>query len=167
MRTYNSLATISTTMKGKIAEDWIASLVTLYGEQALSCYRPLSDDEGIDLIVKHKGSLLEKTLYIQIKSRYNLTVKGKSFVSTIKESTVVDSYRMSIIFCYFDFEAGDFQEKLWFIPAPDFLVKANKLKEDRLGFVASPKSGEGKKWDKFLIEKKNLANAILAQMKRL
>lgn len=154
-------------MKGKIAEDWIASLITLYGDQALSCYRPLSDDEGIDLIVKLKGAYLEKTLYIQIKSRYNLTEDGKSFVSTIKGSTVVDSYRMAIIFCYFDFEMGDFQNKLWFIPAPDFLVKANKLKEDRLGFVASPKSGEGKKWDKFLIEKKNLANAILAQMKRL
>lgn len=166
MKTYNSSATISTMMKGKIAEDWIASLVTLYGDQALSCYRPISDDEGIDLIVKQKGPILDKTLYLQIKSRYNLTEKGKAFVSTVKASTVVDSYRMAIIFCYFDFVIGEFQDNLWFIPAIDFLDKANKLKENRLGFVASPTTGEGKKWDNYLIEKKDLANAILRQLQR-
>ena len=47
---------ISTKQKGDIAEARIAELVTLYGETTLSCYKPISDDEGIDLIVKEKGS---------------------------------------------------------------------------------------------------------------
>lgn len=45
---------ISTKQKGDIAEARIAELITLYGDATLSCYKPLSDDEGIDLIVKEK-----------------------------------------------------------------------------------------------------------------
>ena len=58
----------STKQKGDIAEARIAELVTRYGDTTLSCYKPISDDEGIDLIVKEKGSL--KTMYVQIKSRF-------------------------------------------------------------------------------------------------
>ena len=46
---------ISSVQKGDIAEARIAELVTLYGDTSLSCYEPISDDEGIDLIVKRKG----------------------------------------------------------------------------------------------------------------
>lgn len=59
---------VSTKQKGDIAEARIAELITLYGDTTLSCYKPISDDEGIDLIVKEKNSL--KTMYIQIKSRF-------------------------------------------------------------------------------------------------
>ena len=45
---------VSTRQKGDIAEGRIAELITLYGDTTLSCYKPISDDEGIDLIVKEK-----------------------------------------------------------------------------------------------------------------
>lgn len=48
---------VSTKQKGDITEARIAELITLYGDTTLSCYKPISDDEGIDLIVKEKGSL--------------------------------------------------------------------------------------------------------------
>lgn len=166
MKSYNSLATISSLAKGVIVEQRVSELIQLYGNKALAVYKPVNDDEGIDIIVKQKGARLEKTLFLQVKSRYNLTKKGKAFVSSTKTSTVSDNYRMSLVFCYFDFEKGDLHDYLWFIPAPDFLQKANKLK-GRLGFVASPHPGKGKKWDKYLIKKKELANEIIQQMKRL
>lgn len=53
---------VSTHQKGDIAEARIAELIALYGDTTLSCYKPISDDEGIDLIVKEKGSL--RTMYI-------------------------------------------------------------------------------------------------------
>ncbi len=53
---------VSTKQKGDIAEARIAELIMLYGDTTLSCYKPISDDEGIDLIVKEKKSL--KTMYI-------------------------------------------------------------------------------------------------------
>jgi hypothetical protein len=156
---------ISTKQKGDIAEARIAELITLYGETSLSCYKPISDDEGIDLIVKEKGSL--KTMYIQIKSRFGSN-PDEIYTATTKATTLVDNYSMAIVFCYFDTEAGDVWDYVWFVPAPDFIKMANKLKNgESLGFVAGRKKKESNKWDNYLIDKRDLANQIIAQMKRI
>ena len=156
---------VSPKKKGDIAEARIAELITLYGDTTLSCYKPISDDEGIDLIVKEKNSL--KTMYMQIKSRFGDNPNA-IFTTTTKAITIEDNYAIAIIFCFFDTEEGDLWDYLWFIPAPDFLKMANKLKNGKmLGFVAGRKKKESNKWDKFLIDKRNLANTIIAQMKRI
>jgi len=156
---------ISSRQKGDIAEARIAELVTLYGETSLSCYKPISDDEGIDLIVKEKGSL--KTLYIQIKSRYGENPDA-IFTAGVKASSVLDHYSMGIIFCFFDTEQGDLWDYVWFVPAPDFLKMSNKLHGGKLlGFVAGRKKKESNKWDEYLIDKRDLASAISNQMKRI
>ncbi|MGC8776260.1 MAG: HTH domain-containing protein, partial [Minisyncoccia bacterium] len=90
---------VSTKQKGDIAEARIAELITLYGDTTLSCYKPLSDDEGIDLIVKEKGSL--KTMYIQIKSRFGDN-PNDIFTATTKTVSIADNYSMAIVFCFFD-----------------------------------------------------------------
>jgi len=156
---------VSSRQKGDIAEARIAELVTLYGDTTLSCYKPISDDEGIDLIVKEKGSL--KTMYIQIKSRFGDN-PDEIFTATTKASGVVDNYSMAIVFCYFDTEEGDLWDYLWFIAAPDFIKHANKLKSgEMLGFVAGRQKKESNKWDSYLIDKRDLANQIIGQMKRI
>src|SRR3989338_9805853 len=109
---------VSTKQKGDIAEARIAELITLYGDTTLSCYKPLSDDEGIDLIVKEKGSL--KTMYIQIKSRFGDN-PDDIFTATIKATAIADNYSMAVVFCFFDTEEGDLWNYLWFVPAPDFV----------------------------------------------
>lgn len=158
---------VSTKQKGDIAEARIAELIILYGDTTLSCYKPISDDEGIDLIVKEKGSL--KTMYIQIKSRFGNS-PDEIFTATTKASGVVDNYSMATIFCYFDTEEGDVWDYLWFVPAPDFIKLANKINnagKPMLGFVAGRKKNESNKWDQFLIDKRDLANTIISQMKRI
>lgn len=156
---------VSTRQKGDIAEARIAELITLYGDTTLSCYKPISDDEGIDLIVKEKGSL--KTMYIQIKSRFGSN-PDEIFTATTKAATVVDNYSTAVVFCFFDTEEGDLWSYLWFVPAPDLLKHANQLDRGRLlGFVAGRKRKESNKWDNFLIDKRDLANQIIAQMKRI
>lgn len=156
---------ISTKQKGDIAEARIAELVTLYGETCLSCYKPISDDEGIDLIVKEKGSF--RTMYIQIKSRFG-DDPGEIFTSTTKTSSIADNYSVAVIFCYFDTTKGDLHDDLWFVPAPDLIKKANKLNGGKmLGFVAGRKRKESNKWDSYIIDKRDLANQIIAQMKRI
>lgn len=156
---------ISTKQKGDIAEARIAELIALYGDTTLSCYKPLSDDEGIDLIVKEKDSL--KTMYIQIKSRFGNN-PDEIFVATTKSATIVDNYSMALIFCFFDTEEGDLWDYLWFVPAPDFIKMANSLNNGKLyGFVAGRKKKESNKWDKYLIDKRDLANIIISQMKRI
>ena len=156
---------VSTRQKGDIAEARIAELIILYGDTTLSCYKPISDDEGIDLIVKEKGSL--KTMYIQIKSRYGDN-PDKIFTATTKASTIVDNYSTAVIFCFFDTEKGDLWDYIWFVPAPDFIKLANKLDGGKsLGFVAGRKKKESNKWDNYLIDKRSLANQIIALMKRI
>jgi len=164
-KVYKISKDVSSKQKGDIAEARIAELVTLYGDTTLSCYKPISDDEGIDLIVKEKGSL--KTMYIQIKSRFGDN-PDEIFTATTKTSGVVDNYSMAIVFCYFDTEEGDLWDYLWFIAAPDFVKHANKLKNgEMLGFVAGRQKKESNKWDSYLIDKRDLANQIIGQMKRI
>ncbi|HNR81849.1 MAG TPA: HTH domain-containing protein [Candidatus Pacearchaeota archaeon] len=156
---------VSTKQKGDIAEARIAELITLYGDTTLSCYKPISDDEGIDLIVKEKGSL--KTMYIQIKSRFGDN-PDEIFTATTKASAIADNYSMAVVFCFFDTEEGDLWDYLWFVSAPDLIKLANKLDGGRLlGFVAGRKKKESSKWDNYLIDKRDLANQIIAQMKRI
>ncbi len=156
---------VSTKQKGDIAEARIAELITLYGDTTLSCYKPLSDDEGIDLIVKEKGSL--KTMYIQIKSRFGDN-PDEIFTATTKATSIADNYSMAVVFCFFDTDEGDLWDYLWFVPAPDFIKSANKLNNGKFfGFVAGRKKKESNKWDDYMIDKRDLANSIIAQMKRL
>lgn len=162
-KTYKISCNISTKQKGDIAEARIAELITLYGDTSLGCYKPISDDEGIDLIVKEKGSL--KTMYIQVKSRYG-DDPSEIFVANIKAGSVVDNYAMGIVFCYFDTEQGDLWNYLWFVPAPDF-IKLAKKHEHNLSFVAGREKKESNKWDDYLLDKPGLANRIITQMKRI
>ena len=156
---------VSTRQKGDIAEARIAELVALYGDTTLSCYKPISDDEGIDLIVKEKGSL--KTMYIQIKSRFGDN-PDEIFTATTKASGVVDNYSMATVFCFFDTEEGDLWDYLWFVQGPNLIKLANKLDGGSLlGFVAGRKRKESNKWDQYLIDKRDLANQIIAQMRRI
>jgi hypothetical protein len=162
---YKIAKDVSTKQKGDIAEARIAELITLYGDTTLSCYKPLSDDEGIDLIVKEKGSL--KTMYIQIKSRFGGN-PDEIFTATVKAASIADNYSMAVVFCYFDTDEGNLWNYLWFVPAPDLIKYANKLSGGKfLGFVAGRQKKESNKWDDYLIDKRDLANSIIAQMKRI
>lgn len=163
--TYKISKDVSSKQKGDIAEARIAELVTLYGDTTLSCYKPISDDEGIDLIVKEKGSL--RTMYIQVKSRFG-SDPNEIFTATSKAKSIADNYAVAIIFCYFDTSKGDLWDYLWFVPAPDFKRLANKLQGgSMLGFVSGRQKKESNKWDRYMIDKRGLANAIIEQMKRI
>jgi len=159
------LSRVSTKQKGDIAEARISELITLYGDTEVSCFKPISDDEGIDLIVKPKGKL--KALYIQIKSRFG-NDPSEIYTATVKARCVVDNYSMAFVFCYFDTTQGDVWDYVWLIPAPDFTRKANQLQGGTsLGFVAGRKQSESNKWDEYLINKTDLSTAIIEQLNKL
>ena len=155
---------ISTRQKGDIAEARIAELIVLYGDTTLSCYKPLSDDEGIDLIVKEKGSL--KSIYIQVKSNFSDDF-SKPFVATVKERSAIDNYSMTFVFCLFDTAKGDVHDYIWFVPAPDFIRMAHKDKNALLGFVSGKQKKDSNKWDVFMIDKRDLASRVIEQLKRI
>ena len=125
---------LNTKQKGDIAEARVAELITLYGEEGLTCYRPISDDEGIDIIVKRRNRL--EVVYIQVKSSYGYADRG--FVSTVKEKLIVNKERMIMVFVYFDLSKGDIFDQIFCIPAPDFLrLTANEDKNQAIEFLRS------------------------------
>lgn len=156
---------LSTKQKGDLAEARVAELITLYGDEGLSCYRPMSDDEGIDIIVKRRGKL--DAVYVQVKSTYGYRDKG--FVSSVKESSIVNKEQMLIIFVYFDLSEGDLFDQVFCIPAPDFLRlthNENKKPGHRV-FTVGINNPDKSKYAEFMIEKRELANRILEIMEKL
>lgn len=156
---------LTSKQKGDIGEARIAELITLYGDQGLSCYQPMSDDEGLDLIVKKRGGL--DIVYIQVKTTYGY--KDRGFVSTVKEKNIFKKERMLIVFAYFDLSEGDLYPNLFCIPAPDFLrltANENKKTSDRV-FTVGLNNPDKSKYAEFMVEKRELANRILEIMGRL
>lgn len=159
---YKVTAKLSPKQKGDIAESRIAETILLYGKN-LSCYKPISDDEGIDLIVKIKGN--ERAFFVQIKSVW--TAGGVVSV-VVKRRSVEGKKNLGIVFCTFNTEEGEMNDFLWFVPVKDFIKKANYLKGyDEYAFTAGREQRETNKWNDYLIDKRDLANQIIAQMKRI
>lgn len=156
---------LNTKQKGDIAEARVAELITLYGNEGLTCYRPISDDEGIDIIAKRRGKL--DVAYIQVKSSYGY--KDRGFVSTVREKQIVDKARMILVFVYFDLSDGDLFDQVFCIPAPDFLrLTANEDKKpgERV-FTVGLRNPDKSKYAEFMIEKRELANRIIELMDKL
>ncbi len=154
---------LNSKQKGDIAEARIAELITLYGKEGLSCYKPTSDHEGIDLIVKRRGKL--QVSYIQVKSTYGYK-DNRGFVSTVKEQGIIDSYKMLLVFVYFDLSEGDIFDHIFCVPAPDFL-KLTKNAEKKPGvrvFTVGLSHPDQSKYAEFMIEKRELANRIIELM---
>jgi Holliday junction resolvase-like predicted endonuclease len=156
---------LNTKQKGDIAEARVAELLTLYGDEGLSCYRPISDDEGIDIIAKRREKL--EVAYIQVKSSYGY--KDRGFVSSVREKQVVNKERMILVFVYFDLSGGDLFDQIFCIPAPDFLrLTANEDKKpgERV-FTVGLRNPDKSKYAEFMIEKRELANRIIEIMDKL
>lgn len=156
---------LNTKQKGDIGEARIAELITLYGNEGLSCYKPISDDEGIDIIAKRRGKL--DVAYIQVKTSYGYKERG--FVSSVKEKNIVDKSRMLLVFAYFDLSQGDLFDQLFCIPAPDFLKLTENEKKstnDRV-FTVGLKNPDRSKYAEYMIEKRELANRIIEYLDKL
>jgi hypothetical protein len=160
-------SSLNSIQKGSIAEARVAELITLYGDEGLSCYRPITDDEGIDIIVKKRGKL--EVVYVQVKSTYGYGVNDRGFVSTVKEKSLMDKARLLVVFVYFDLSKGDLYDHVFCIPAPEFLkLTENEVKQtgDRV-FSVGLKNPDQSKYSEFMIEKRELANKILEIMSRI
>lgn len=156
---------LNTKQKGDIGEARIAELITLYGNEGLSCYKPVSDDEGIDIIAKRRGKL--EVAYIQVKTSYGY--KDRGFVSTVKEKNIVNKSRMLLVFAYFDLSEGDLFDQLFCIPAPAFLKlteNEKKVTSDRV-FTVSLSRPDKSKYAEFMLEKRELANKIVEYLDKL
>jgi len=153
--------------KGNIVEQRIAELILLYGQGLLNVYKPISDIEGIDLIVVKRGVFLP--IFIQVKGRYNL--RSRNIQIGIKYNNFNVHHSFFIIAAYFDPKEIDISDYLIFIPSEDFKNKANivnKGKDKAIYVLNSKLSREyNGKFSKFVIKKENLVNKIFDKFKEM
>jgi hypothetical protein len=90
---------ISSRQKGDIIENRTAEIITLSSNGDLTCYKPNSDDDGIDLIVNPKGKF--KPLFIQVKGRFSLQKTGH-FIQNVGTKTFSSNRLFYLLFVYFD-----------------------------------------------------------------
>ncbi len=157
---------LSTKQKGDVAEARVAELITIYGKEGLSCYKPISDDEGIDLIVKRKSKF--EVVYIQVKSTYGFE-RNRGFVSTVKEKSLANKERYLLVFVFYDLTQGDLFDQIFCIPSPDFLrlTQNDKKKTGDRVFTVGLSHPDKSKYTDFMIEKRELANRIIEIMDKL
>ncbi len=156
---HHIVTTLNTQQKGNIGETRVAELITLYGKEGLSCYRPVTDDEGIDIIVKKRGTA--DVAYVQVKTTFGDGDKG--FVATVDEASILNKRRMLLVFVYYDLTEGDLNENVFCIPGPDYLKLTYNDKKTTTSrvFTVSLNKPDQSKYSAYLIEKRELANKIL------
>ena len=157
---------VNSQQKGNIGESRVAELLTLYGNEGLSCYRPVSDDEGIDIIVKKRSTL--DSAYIQVKTTFGPS-NGRGFVATVKDKNLITKSRMLYVFVYFDTTEGDLFDYIFCVPGPEFakLTETEDNKNNQRTFTVSLNNPENSKYSEFMIEKRELANKVIEYLDRL
>jgi hypothetical protein len=150
---------ISSKQKGSIAEARIAEIISLYGKKTWCCYKPITDEEGIDLIVKERKKSKAATAYLQVKS--NFRKDPGVYTATVKIKSISNAPAASaIIFCFFDMNKADMWEHLWFVPVSDFIKKAPRLKSGYYSFVSGFKKRDANTWSQYMTDKYSLSDKI-------
>jgi len=153
--------------KGNIVEQRIAELILLYGQGLLNVYKPISDIEGIDLIVVKRG--IFQPIFIQVKSRYNL--RNGNLQIGVKYNNFITHHSFFIVAAYFDPKEIDIYDYLIFISSDDFKKKTsvvNRNKKNAKYVLTSPINKEyNGKFANYIIKKENLVNKIFEKFKEI
>ena len=152
---------LTSVQKGNVIESQIATLLMLISDGELAPYRPLVDDDGIDLIVGARGGL--ETVFMQIKSRFITNARYKNRLDfSVKQNTLSSSRRMLVLCVYYDQLDGRI-DTMWLIPASVVIQNAISVKS---GFriVASRNVTSADKWSQFKVTPTQLVNALQTRL---
>lgn len=155
------LSGLSSMAKGDIVEDRIKEIILLYGQGSLSVYKPVSDSEGIDLIVVKNGVF--QPLFIQVKGRFKLH-NNSNFISDVRMKTFNAHHTYFIVGAYFNSSTFEIDDNLLFIPSEDVIKKGtviNSRGDQRYRITTNILNPKNSKWAKYIISKQELVEAIL------
>ena len=93
-----TLITLTSTQKGKVTEQLVASALLIASNGRLAPFVPLADDHGLDLIVLDK--VTRRTLAIQVKSAIANAARGTVQFDVRKQthSTAKGEYLLMVVF---------------------------------------------------------------------
>ena len=121
-----NIKTLSSTQKGVVAVNRASEIIILSSNGKLTCYTPIADDDGIDLIINSKGSY--KPIFLQVKSCFKLQKSG-AFVQDVGVKTFRANKSFFILFIYFNIKTLEI-DTLWLIPSFKFkhILKGEKIR---------------------------------------
>jgi len=153
------LSGLSSQAKGNIVEDRIKDLLLLYGQGLLSVFKPVTDTEGIDLIVTKAGEF--HPLFLQVKGRYTLH-QGRSIIITVNAKTFTPHQAYYIVAAFFDPSKLEIADDILLIPSDVFGREAVKVKRlDRYQIVSPLGRDSRSKWTKYLVPKNEFAGKLI------
>ena len=155
------LSGLSSMAKGDIVEDRIKEIILLYGQGSLSVYKPVSDSEGIDLIVVKNGVF--QPLFIQVKGRFKLH-NDRTFIADVRMKTFNPHHSYFVVGAYFNPISFEINDHILFVPSK--VVKKvgtiiNARGEERYRITTNILKPSKSKWAEYIISKQGLVEAIL------
>lgn len=161
------LSGLSSTAKGDIVEDRIKEQILLFGQGLLSVYKPVTDSEGIDLIVVKNGVF--QPVFLQVKGRFNLQKNGV-FLCDIRMKTFKPHHSYFVIGAYFDPKTLELHDKVLFVPTQIVEKEGIKVKvksEIRCRITTLLSEKTRSKWAPYIVSKKDIANKILEKFEEM
>ena len=161
------LSGLSSTSKGDIVEDRIKELILLYGQGLLSVYKPVSDTEGIDLIIVKSG--IFQPIFLQAKGRFNLQ-KNRAIIADISLKTFNPHHSYYVVIAYFNPSTLEIDDYILLIPTEKIKENAvivNTKYGQRYRVTTQLKPQSKSKWAEYLIRKSELANKLLEKFEEM
>ena len=161
------LSGLSSQAKGDIVEDRIKELLVLHGQGLLSVYKPVTDTEGIDLIVVRNGEF--HPIFIQVKGRFSLN--SNRFIIDVGKKTFTPHRNFFVVGAFFDSADLEIGDTILLVPSTELeengvtVGKTGKRPANRV--VASLKDGYDGKWTKYCIPKEELANKLFEKFEEM
>lgn len=149
---------LSSRAKGNIAEDRVKEYILLYSQGLLNVYKPVIDEDGVDLIALQSG--IFHPVYLQVKSRYNVREDGQ-LILTITGNTFKAHHSFYLVAVSFNKQTLEIDDKILFIPSEVIDEKAIRLSNGNLRLVASLKDGSQNQWCPYIVSKAQLAEKII------
>ena len=157
---------LSSQAKGDIVEERIKELIVLYGQGLLSVYKPVTDTQGVDLIVTKSGVF--QPIFLQIKGRFNVQKTGY-FLMDISKKTFTAHHSYFVIGAYFNPQEVEIDEYVLLIPSDEVtkapVVKSNAGERYRVANHLNPDS-KGR-WAPYLTKKSELANKLIEKFEEI
>jgi len=157
---------LSSQAKGDIVEDRIKELIVLQGQGLLSVYKPVTDTQGIDLIVTKVG--LYQPIFLKVKSRYNVQKRGY-FLMDVSKKTFNPHHSYFVLGAYFNPQKIEIDDFLLLVPSEEVAktnsVKSNQGERYRVMNYLNPDS-KGK-WANYLVKKTDLANKLIEKFEEM
>jgi hypothetical protein len=160
------LSGLSSQAKGDIVEDRIKELVLLHGQGLLNVYKPVSDTEGIDLIIVRNGQF--HPIFIQVKGRYGLH-QGRSLILRVKKKTFTPHANYYVVGAFFDPKTLELADDIVLIPSKNMVEEAGTVKSNGewYNIVASLKDNSKDKWSHYKIKKEELATKLIEKFEEM